>query len=357
MRGLLRKYWPAIKWLLTLAILVAVGRRFYRDLSDNPKLWDEPLHFGWISLSGLLYVMALCCFILYWVRLLKRLGQQPPLGVALRAYFIGMMGKYLPGKAWALVMRAGIAGGPGVRLSVAGMSSFYEVVVTMSAGVLLASLTFAAFATPATEPFDPDTLVQLLKMERPETVELHRGALVLLSGGLFLGIVFFVTPPVFNRIVYRVSLPFRDVDSAPMPQTTWPGLLEGLGIGCIGWCFMGISLAACLQGVVQSSEPWDLIFLGRMMAMMGLGYVMGFVIIFVPSGLGVREFFLTLTLVPELRTRFGLGAEEAAAKAVLTVLLLRLSWTVAELIAAAAVYWLPHSPPVQQTAETPQADS
>jgi uncharacterized membrane protein YbhN (UPF0104 family) len=351
MRAWLRKFWPLIKWVLTVAILIAIGRRFYHDLRD-PKLWEQPLHFGWLAFSGLLYVLALCCFTLYWVRLLRRLGQQPTIPVALRAYLVGMMGKYLPGKAWALVMRAGLAGGPGVRLSVAGMSSFYEVLVTMSSGVLLAALTFAVFAAPATQPFDPHTVIQLLKMERPESVELHRGALVLLSGGLFLGIVFFVTPPVFNRIVYRVSLPFRDQDSAPMPEVTWAGLFEGLGYGCIGWCFMGVSLAAALQGVIHSAEPWDLVFLGRMMAIMGLGYVMGFVIIVVPSGLGVREFFLTLLLVPELRTRFGASPEDAAAQAVLTVLLLRLSWTVAELIAAAAVYWLPHAPPVQQTPET-----
>ena len=115
MRALLRKYWPAIKWLLTLAILFASGRRFYRDLRDNPDLFDKPLHYGWLALSGLLYVLALSCFSLYWMRLLKRLGQQPTLSVALRAYFVGMMGKYLPGKAWALVMRAGLAGGPGIR--------------------------------------------------------------------------------------------------------------------------------------------------------------------------------------------------------------------------------------------------
>lgn len=356
MRALLRKYWSVIKWLLTLAILFAIGRRFYRDLRENPKLFEASFHFGWLALSGLLYVLALGCFALYWMRLLRRLGQQPTLSVALRAYFVGMLGKYLPGKAWALVMRAGLAGGPGIRLSIAGMSSFYEVLVTQSSGVLLAAVMFALFAAPATEPFDPHTVIQLLKMERPESVELHRGALVLLSSGLYLGIVFWVTPPVFNRIVDRVSLPFRDVDSAALPATTWTGLFEGMGWGGLGWGFMGVSLAAALQGVIHSAEPWDLVFLGRMMAIMGLGYVMGFVIIVVPSGLGVREFFLTLLLVPELQTRFGASPSDAAAQAVLVVLLLRLSWTVAELIAAGLAYWLPHAPPVQQRAEAPPAD-
>ena len=52
------------------------------------------------------------------------------------------LGKYLPGKAWALVLRATLIRGPEVRLSVAGLSSFYEVLTTMAAGVLLAALLF-----------------------------------------------------------------------------------------------------------------------------------------------------------------------------------------------------------------------
>ena len=67
MRKWLKKFWPAIKWLLTLAILIAVGRRFYRDLRDNPELWDNPIHYGWLAFSGLLYVAGLTCFTLYWV--------------------------------------------------------------------------------------------------------------------------------------------------------------------------------------------------------------------------------------------------------------------------------------------------
>ena len=58
MRAWLRKFWPVIKWLLTVAILLAIGRHVYRDLHNNPELWDTPLDFGWLALSGLLCVVA-----------------------------------------------------------------------------------------------------------------------------------------------------------------------------------------------------------------------------------------------------------------------------------------------------------
>ena len=109
------------------------------------------------------------------------------------------------------------------------------------------------------------------------------------------------------------------------------------------------------SGVIQSPQQWDLVFLAHMMGIMGLGYVMGFVIIIVPSGLGVHKFFLTLLLWLADAGASRRKPDDAAAQAVLAVLLLRLSWTVAELIVAGVLYWLPHAPPVQQMAETPPA--
>ena len=346
MRAWIRKLWPVFKWLLTVAILFAIGRVFYR-LGSNPDLLMQPVHLGWSTLAGVLYILALGCYTFYWVRLLRRLGQRPTLAVALRAYFLGLMGKYLPGKAWALVMRAGLSGGKDIRLGVAAMTSFYEVLTTMSAGVLLAAVLFAILGPDPSEPFSWQVLGEIVRLERPESVVLGRWALALLSLGLLVAIGTLIVPPVFNRLVHRLSLPFRDADAEPWPKVTWSALLEGLGLGACGWMLMGLSLGAALQAVVNQAVPWDVPFMGRMAACMGLGYVAGFVIIVVPSALGVREFFLTLLLVPELRSHFGMNDADAVFQAVRAVVLLRLSWTVAEAAAAAAVYWMPGAKPVQ----------
>jgi uncharacterized membrane protein YbhN (UPF0104 family) len=74
---------------------------------------------------------------------------------------------------------------------------------------------------------------------------------------------------------------------------------------------------------------------------MGLSYVIGFIILVAPGGLGVREFFLKLFLTPDLAALPGLGAAAAPGTAVLAVLVLRLVWTAAELIVAGLVYWQP----------------
>ena len=68
--------------------------------------------------------------------------------------------------------------------------------------------------------------------------------------------------------------------------------------------------------------------------MMGPAYVIGFVILTAPGGLGVREFLLIRLLTPELVGVEDRGPEDARALVVLAVLALRLVWTTAELLTA-----------------------
>jgi uncharacterized membrane protein YbhN (UPF0104 family) len=354
MRQWIRRFLPVIKWVLTIAILIAVGRAFYRDLSKHPNIWREA-HLGWSAVSGALYILALCCYSTYWMLMLRGLDQTPSFTGSLRAYFLGLLGKYLPGKAWALVLRAGIAANDGVRVSVAGMTSFYEVLTTMTAGALLAAILFALVGPTGAGAVDWDTFVDLLRMRHPESVVVGRNALVLLSLGLMVACGFPIVPPIFNRLAHRLSLPFRDRDAEPLPKIRTSMLLQGLLLGLCGWVLMGLSLAAAVEAVMHVDMPWDAPFLGRMMACMALGYVAGFVIIFMPSGLGVREFFLALLLIPELRDRFGVSSDLAAAQAETAAILLRLSWTAAEVVVAAIVYWFPARQKVEQQEHSTQA--
>src|SRR5205807_10450340 len=88
-------------------------------------------------------------------------------------------------------------------------------------------------------------------------------------------------------------------------------------------------------------------------AFMALAYVAGFVILIVPSGLGVREYLLTLVLVSELEQLSSAPAGETRAIAVLTVLLLRLTWTIAELAVVAVVFRLPSPAGTSTTSASP----
>jgi uncharacterized membrane protein YbhN (UPF0104 family) len=340
MKARLRQWWPVCKWLLTLAILIVVGRRFYQDLA-RPELWQRSLQPLWLLLAGALYLIGLGFSALYWRRLLGHLGESPSLRATLRAYYVGHLGKYLPGKAWALILRSTLVHGEGTRLGLAALTSFYEVLTTMASGVLLALILFACLASGPRFVLDVDGLVSLLRLEvADDQVGIQHSLAVVLSlllTLLFLGVL---APPVFNRLVHHLSLPFRDREQA-LPQVRWSYLGEGLALTALGWLWLGGSLACTLQGIAGPEIAWTPTLLGRLPALLGLSYVVGFVIVVAPSGLGVREFFLTLLLVPELLASPGLALEEARGVVVLTVLVLRLVWTLAELLLAGVLYLLP----------------
>ncbi len=134
--------WPSLKGILALVILAAIGHKFYGDLGrlDRSTLTLEP---GWLLLSGVLYLLGLLPSAWYWHHLLHVFGERPRRLTVLRAYFLGHMGKYVPGKAWALLLRGSFVRGPETRFGVAIISSFYEVLTTMASGALVAAIIFA----------------------------------------------------------------------------------------------------------------------------------------------------------------------------------------------------------------------
>jgi uncharacterized membrane protein YbhN (UPF0104 family) len=338
MRSRFRRWWPVLKLLLGLAILFAVGWRFVRDLQD-PHLWERPLHPGWLLLSGLLYLAGISLSGLYWQRLLGHLGARPPLVTAMRAYFVGHLGKYLPGKAWSLLLRTTLVHSGGVRLGLATLTCFYEVLTTMAAGVLVAAVLFALLGAQTGTAFDVEDLRRLLRLEAPAGIVVGRWPAVLLSLALLAAMGLPLLPPLFNRLIHHLSLPFRERDAARLPHIRLAHFGEGLLLAGAGWLLLGASLAATLQGIVGGMGSfWDAPTLGRLAAAMGLSCVIGFVIVVAPGGLGVREFFLTLFLTPELAALPGMDPVDARGTAVLAVLVLRLVWTASELIVAGLLY-------------------
>src|SRR5882724_4326865 len=133
----MRRAWWWLKLLVGAAIVAGVGWRFAR-LLRQPELWEQPWRLDpvWLAVSVVAYLAGLGCWGAFWLRLLHRLDLYPPPGVVYRAYYISHLGKYVPGKAWAILLRATMV--PGVRPGIAAISATYETLTTMAAGALLA---------------------------------------------------------------------------------------------------------------------------------------------------------------------------------------------------------------------------
>src|SRR5262249_55412935 len=145
-------------------------------------------------------------------------------------------------------------------------------------------------------------------------------------------------PGVFNWIVGRLARRFENVESFRLPRLRAGTLLEGLATTSGVWVFFGFSLWAMVQAILPEPPPLTLDVWARYTAILALAYVGGFVAVFVPGGMGVREWVLDRFLAPEL-ARF--AATAAVPATVVIVLVLRLAWTAGELVLGAVLWWLP----------------
>ena len=135
------RIYALIKGLVGLAILFAVAWQFYRDLHHEG--WQNlVVQWQWLALSALLYVVGLGFSAWFYYRVLTMLGA--PHGCW--RWFVPITQPAGKIRAWKGVgpYHAGhMIRGPEVKLGVALVATFYEVLTTMASGAILAAALFA----------------------------------------------------------------------------------------------------------------------------------------------------------------------------------------------------------------------
>jgi hypothetical protein len=221
------------------------------------------------------------------------------------------------------------------------MTAFYEVLTTMASGAILAVVLLAVFGRDASTGLDWDGLWAVVTFQPSEQFVLGRWTAVILSLLLLAVVGLPLLPPVFNRLADRFSRPFRGQDPEPLPRLTTTALLEGLAITSCGWLFLTASFWTALLAATNGELPLTAELAARTTAALAIAYVGAFVLLFAPGGLGAREYLLKLLLLPELLAGLSLSVEQGRGIVVLAVVALRLTWTVAEVVMAGCVWWLP----------------
>jgi hypothetical protein len=118
-------------------------------------------------------------------------------------------------------------------------------------------------------------------------------------------------------------------DSGPSMQIPVTLLAGGIGAFILSWGTLGLSLQLTVQALVN--QPFQLFDWPMYTGAVSLATSVGFLMIFAPGGVGVREGLL----IEVLRVQPHLTAQQAVAAAVM----LRLVWLTAEIAAACALYY------------------
>lgn len=308
----------ALKGILGLLVLWAVGRHV-KQTWDDLRQHGQSIHLdsAHVGFASVLYLGGLSAFGLYYGRILKASATPTAYLPALRAYLISHLGKYVPGKAMVVVMRAGLLTSYGARPATAAFATLYETLTMMAAGGFVAVLGFLI------RPLPP--------LQLPVGSWFVPVPLVLLSLGLGGGFWLLVEPRVFPRLSRWISVPFPGVGPDALPRFSQRLLAEGMAWSLAGWLLLGWSQVEVIRAITPGGAPpstWPLI-----VASVALATVAGFAVAIFPGGLVVREAVLMATLGPAVGTDL----------AVIAAIALRLAWVLAE-VAAAALLWIVRPP-------------
>ncbi len=262
------------------------------------------LNFGWIGVAVTTFLCGQLCFAAFWGRLLKCCGVIASPMETLRAYCVGTLGKYVPGKALVVLVRTGLLpGGPVSSLSV-GLTVVYETLTMMAVGGAVASV--------------------CLLIVQPEQWLFWSGA-----AATACGLTACLHPALFGRLAKFAALPFKearnDFSAKACCATFWRWSMLPAG----GWVLLGASSWGVARAIgIECSSADDFLFLTGTAAM---ATAVGFLVLFMPAGLGVRELVIIHLLAP----RYGLS------EVVLASLLLRTIWTLAEVLLGGVLYGVP----------------
>lgn len=237
----------------------------------------------------------------FWGRMVRELGGPDlPVGTAVRTFFVANLGRYVPGKLWQIAGLALLARQKGVSPAVATTAA----VLGQGAALVGASLVGSAALLGAGPVYRRVGLWSLAAVAV---------ALAVVS-----------LPPVLRRLIplwFRLARRARpeDLEVGPGFALRWV-LLYTLNWGIYAIAFWIFVRSFDLPGGVLDVAP-----------AFAAAYVLGYVAVFAPAGLGVREGMLTFFLGPVL------GAGSAGAVAVIA----RLWTTVVEVVPAGA-FWVRH---------------
>ncbi len=305
------------KWLLVAAKLAILGIVLWA-VGDTLKsgvvtLWQDgwQLRWPWILLAGVIYLVGLLPAGLFWWRVLWVLGQRTRFLDTMRAYYIGHLGKYVPGKAMVVVLRAGLLQPGGARVSVAAAAVFFETLTMMAVGAFWAAAILAIW---------------------------FRGhwMLCVVAIGLMLAAGVPTLPPLFRRLAKLARVAKSDPETQKkLDDIGYGTLATGWVMMTLSWGLLALSFWATLKAM--GIEGLDLLSdFPRYLASVSLAMVAGFLSL-IPGGLFVRDAILAELIKPyfeQLATPLA-----ADATAVLSAVLLRIVWLVAELVISVILYF------------------
>jgi hypothetical protein len=292
-----RREWTIAKWVIGLGIAFFVLRALvtgWTTMNARPVVWAPRPAFvvGSALLTWLMYALLVAA----WRMMLLGWGERLRPIDAARIWTVSSLGKYLPGKVWAIAGMAVMA----QRAGVAAWAATASAVMLQALAVGSAAIVIGA------------TGVAVLEAEYPGV----RPILLGLIAASVVGMGLLMWPTLVRALLRLVRV------QAPVRTTPGAGaVLFGAASNVTAWCGYGVALWLLAAGLFDAPGLTLLRAVGAFTA----SYLAGLLFLPAPAGIGIREAVFVLML------EGAIGREPAAALAHAS----RLMLTITELGAAA----------------------
>ena len=255
----------------TLFLVAALGFGGWAVIALWSEVADGVARLTWVSLAGsfLAVIGALVAGMLLWRALLADLGSPLGLTPAARIFFIGQLGKYIPGSIWPVVAQMEMGRDHGVPRSRSATAHFLTYPIYLASGLLVAMATLPVLAS--------DSVIRyawLLLLLPVLGVGLHPRVI---SGAINFGLRRIHRPPLERPLTRR-------------------GVLVAAGWALAGWAGYGLHLALIVRDLGVTGGAAVVLGLGAF----ALAWCLGLIVVVAPAGAGVREVAIVAALAPVL---------------------------------------------------------
>jgi uncharacterized membrane protein YbhN (UPF0104 family) len=284
---------------IAVLILGFLLRTLYLD-------WEEIVAYDWnLDYLALVFALSLmlCTTVIYahlWKLIVQGLGMPLSFRKSYRIFYLSQLGRYIPGKVWSILGLVYLSEKEGVSKVISGASVILQLLLQVVSGIMVFAVTL---------PFWWN-------------LESMAGLYVLL---IFLPLGLILLHPAF--VTRGVNLALRLTGQSKI-ELTWGYryLLGQLGLWGVFWLINGVAYYFLIRSIGPAPLPQFLVLAG----IFAISWVVGFLSLVTPSGLGVMEGALVLLLSFYFPTHV----------ATIIALWTRLARTVLDLVSAAIAWRL-----------------
>jgi uncharacterized membrane protein YbhN (UPF0104 family) len=242
--------------VIALAAAVFVGRALVRDREEIGDALSGASP-GWLVLAVVLAAVGMTAIAVPWRRAIQLLGDDLPMGQVIRRYYVGEIGKYVPGGVWPILGRGELAARWGIRRT----SAYGSVLLSLLALYLAAMFVVVAGLPTLLGGSDGTGPIAVLLLLPVGLVALHPGVLRWCLD-------------VVERLTHR---------QVALELPSWRASVALVVRYVPAW----LAIGGATWAVARSLDPSaGLLEVGTAAT---LSWLIGFVLVPVPGGVGVRE--------------------------------------------------------------------